>query len=234
MEFALSRKQLAKKKAEQEAAKAGGTASGQSAGSSLPGTVPTTTTGDDLGPDERLLDFSTGSSPSPPVTLRPPAPLPPTLPPLPETGSGSVQPVPPPPVADFGKPSFGAPSAPTLPGVPGGPPAPADDGGVTAPEPVKSAATLLNEQGGAVAKVLLKRYAGFLIFILIAVLLALFLPSVRHTDSGSSGLGPAVPGVTLTTAVPVAPAGGGAGAVVTVRGGGGIVSVSTPAGLLTV
>ncbi len=230
MEFALTRKQLNKKREKEQAltgqpAPAAPGMSPPPAGGGGPGVDPVTGLPagyDPLAPAAPAgagSDFFTSNAGvlgrQPGSTLSPPpdgpgfAPAPP-----PSPGFGSFAPSPtvgppvPPTFATPAPPSLLEPARPVTPSTVPPPPAPLATGLIEGDRP----------KGADLARVLVRRYAGFVLFVVIAILLMAFLPSLRHSPSSPSGLGP-VRTVTPAFATPAPTAGW--------TSGPGVRSVST-------
>ena len=224
MDFALTRKQLNKKREKEQATPGAPTQAAVPAPGSPPppggltaGTDPSTGLPTGYDPPAPTMPTGGGSeffTSNAGVLGRQPAPSP---------GFGTYAPAPPAaPVAPSGTPApgFDALLPPTF-GTP--PPVVAAQPGVPVPAgqpPAHPAVELIRgdrPKGADLAKVLIMRYAGFVLFLLIAILMVVFLPSLRHSTSSPSGLGPVT--TVAPAAAPTATGGWTAGA--------GVVSVTT-------
>ncbi|MGO9029231.1 MAG: hypothetical protein ACLQOZ_11460 [Acidimicrobiales bacterium] len=223
MDFALSRKQLNKKRAQE-----------QNAG------APTPPSPAAMAPPPAPAGPSAGVDP---LTGLPAAYDPPAAPRSQPTGSEfftsgapvlgrQPEPVAAPLIPDtFGQPAPAGPLAP-IGGNGSTPPATTFDLGsavITAPAPMvappaaHSKAPSLVEgprpRGSQLAVTIIRRYAGLVLFLVVAILLIEFLPSLRHSPTSPSGIGP-VPAVAHVTAS----SSGGNGWVAS---GAGVVGVGT-------
>jgi len=146
-----------------------------------------------------------------------------TAPPPPS--SGPVGGLVPPPVA-----------SPPLASPPPPPPPPSPGGGSSALQSAPAHAHARTGQpvtlvegprptGDVLVREIFRRYAGFVLFVLIAILLVEFLPSLRHSSTTPSGLGPA-PAVPAAPTAPTAPGTSGTSGWVTTGAGVTAVTVS--------
>jgi len=220
MEFALTRKQLNKKREKEQATATPGQPAPAavrdllSAGGRGPAVDPVTGLPAGYDPPRAVSTapgsefFTSGTG----VLGRQPSP--PGPPPSPGLGSVAAPPAAGPPMDTLVPPTSATPTPPVVHDHPG-PPA-------MVPRPSASPTVGLIEgdrpKGADLARMLVRRYAGFVLFILIAILLMVYLPSLRHSTSSPSGLRP-VPTVTPASASPVSTGGWTAGP--------GTVSVTT-------
>jgi len=257
MDFALTRKQLNKKREKDQAAASGQAPPAAPAApapappgtGSSPGVDPMTGLPAGYDPPAPTLSPGAGSEfftsnagvlgrqPAP-VVSPPPAPdtfgqAPPPAPAFADLVAAPPAPMAPAPAPAAAPafdallpPSFGTPPQPAV-VAPAGQPAVVAPAGqppvaaaAPAPRPAPPAVGLIvgeRPKGADLAMLVLKRYAGFVLFIVIAILLVAFLPSLRHSSTSPSGLGP------VTTVAPAA--------APTVTGGwsagAGVVSVTT-------
>lgn len=248
MEFALTRKQLNKKREKEQAAGAPAPVDAPPAAPGAAPPAPASTSGVDpvtglpVGYDPPAPTLSPGAgsefftSNAGVLGRQPPPAAAPAPAPAPGPGFATFEAPPPPPAPPGAAPSFDTLLPPSFatspPPAPAPAPAPAGAAPVVAPPPPAPAPVAVRApqraadalivgdrpRGGELVAVVVRRYAGFILFLLIAIALVALVPSLRHSNSSPSGLGPVPTVGPSAAAAPTAGPGWTAGA--------GVVAVS--------